>query len=315
MVAIKSPKGTGKSTTIAPIVQKAYAQGKKVLLLTHRIQLANDLCKKFGVWYVSDLGSTGLSKVPGMGLCVDSLHPNSQAQFDHSEWEGCTVVLDEVEQLLKHLLTSQTCQKKRISILETFFSLLKGAERVIIADADLSDISVKYIKNIMGVKPFVIRNDYQLEGYNCYRHPNPESVITKTDHLLAAGEKVLLLLAAQKAKSMFGTQNLEDWYREKFPELRILRIDAESLADETHPAYGAITNINEILLNYDLVIASPSIETGISIDIRGHFTSVCEIATGVQSEASVRQALGRVREPIDRHVFVSPFGFGTTPRG
>ncbi|NEP53273.1 MAG: DUF3854 domain-containing protein, partial [Moorea sp. SIO3C2] len=40
LVAIKSPKGTGKSSSIAPIVQKAIAQGKKVLLPTHRIQLA-----------------------------------------------------------------------------------------------------------------------------------------------------------------------------------------------------------------------------------------------------------------------------------
>ncbi|NEO80656.1 plasmid replication protein, CyRepA1 family [Moorena sp. SIO4G3] len=315
LLAIKSPKGTGKSTSIAPIGQRAIAQGKRLLLLTHRIQLTTALCKIFGVSYVSDLASTKLSKVPGMGLCIDSLHPNSQAHFDPSEWEGCTVVIDEVEQVLQHLLNSKTCQKKRISILKTLFSLLKVAERVIIADADLSDISLKYIKNIMGVNPFVIRNDYQLEGANYYRHPNKESVITKVDHLLAAGEKVLLLLAAQKAKSPFGTQNLEDWFREKFPELKILRIDAESLADKTHPAYGAITKINEILLDYDLVIASPSIETGISIDIRGHFKAVCAIANGVQSEASVRQALARVREPIDRHVFVSSFGFGTIGNG
>jgi len=39
-----------------------------------------------------------------------------------------------------------------------------------------------------------------------------------------------------------------------------------------------MTSLNQVLGNYDVVLASPVIETGVSIDIRGHFTSVWGIA-------------------------------------
>lgn len=94
--------------------------------------------------------------------------------------------------------------------------------------------------------------------------------------------------SAQKAKSKWGTQALEERFRHKFPHLRILRIDSESVADPSHAAFGCIAHLNEILTQYDLVIASPSLETGVSIDIRGHFDGVWGIFQGVQPVNSVR---------------------------
>ncbi|MCC5632688.1 hypothetical protein LC613_34390 [Nostoc sphaeroides CHAB 2801] len=76
-------------------------------------------------------------------------------------------------------------------------------------------------------------------------------------------------------------------FRRKFPHLRILRIDSESVADRSHPAMGCIAHLNEILTEYDLVIASPSLETGVSIDIQGHFDGVWGIFQGVQPVNSV----------------------------
>ncbi|HEY9799441.1 MAG TPA: plasmid replication protein, CyRepA1 family [Leptolyngbyaceae cyanobacterium] len=121
----------------------------------------------------------------------------------------------------------------------------------------------------------------------------------------------LLCCSAQKAKSKWGTQALEERFRRKFPHLRILRIDSDSVGDPTHPAYGCIAHLNQILTQYDLVIASPSLETGVSIDIKGHFNSVWGIFQGVQPVNSVRQMLARLREAVDRHIWVSRYGMGT----
>ena len=57
---------------------------------------------------------------------------------------------------------------------------------------------------------------------------------------------------------------LESYLQLEFPDKKILRIDSETVADPNHPAYGCIAHLNEILPNYDLAIASPSIETGVS---------------------------------------------------
>jgi primosomal protein N' len=65
-----------------------------------------------------------------------------------------------------------------------------------------------------------------------------------------------------KGKVKWGTQNLENYLLKLFPELRILRIDAESIADPNHPAFACVDKLNEGLPLYDVAIASPSIETG-----------------------------------------------------
>jgi hypothetical protein len=127
-------------------------------------------------------------------------------------------------------------------------------------------------------------------------------------HLLNSGTEVqkrrvsghhLLCCSAQKAKSKWGTQALEERFRRKYPHLRILRIDSESVTDPSHAAFGCIAHLNEILT---------SLETGVSIDIRGYFDSVWGIFQGVQSVNSVRQMLARLRETVDRHIWVREWG-------
>ena len=62
-------------------------------------------------------------------------------------------------------------------------------------------------------------------------------------------------------------------------------------------------------------MASPSIETGVSIELEDHFTSVWVIAQGIQGENSVRQTLGRVRNNIPRHIWCASYGFNKIGNG
>jgi hypothetical protein len=55
----------------------------------------------------------------GFGLCIDSLHPGSKAKFDLTDndaFDGCILVIDECEQVLKHLLNSATLKSNRAEI-------------------------------------------------------------------------------------------------------------------------------------------------------------------------------------------------------
>ncbi|MFP3324948.1 hypothetical protein R0K05_17925, partial [Planococcus sp. SIMBA_160] len=56
------------------------------------------------------------------------------------------------------------------------------------------------------------------------------------------GEKILIPLDCQKAKSTWGSINIESFINQAFPEAKVLRIDAESIGDENHPAYRIIDN-------------------------------------------------------------------------
>lgn len=319
LVAIKSPKGTGKTEALTLEVSKAVCRGQKVVVLTHRVQLGEALCSRFGIDYVTEFRHSETKGVFGYGLCIDSLHENSQARFNPDEWEDTTVIIDECEQVFWHLLNSSTCQKERVPILRSLKRLMENVlsseeGRVFLSDADLSDIALNYVKSLAGfpVEPYVIVNDGQpSKGWDVYLYEgnDPSQLVKALVKEIENGGVPMVCCSAQKLSSPWGTQNLEAYLKKLFPKRRILRIDSETVSDPLHPAYGCIGNLNEILGDFDIVLASPSIETGVSIDLKGHFTSVWGIAQGVQMADSIRQALSRVRESVPRHLWAREQGF------
>ncbi|MGK7927175.1 MAG: plasmid replication protein, CyRepA1 family [Spirulina sp.] len=326
LIGLKSPKGTGKTQFLEKVVKQAIAEKKWVLIIGHRVRLVESLCQRFGLNYITEVCSDRALGLLGYGLCIDSLHPNSQAQFNAANWQDGIVIIDEVEQVLWHGLNSKTCQGNRVAILRSLKTLMQnvlgGDGKVYVADADLTDVSLDYLIALAGInlQPFIIRNDWQPDredAWPIYHYPDeaPDRLVGDLEAHIAEGGRPFVCLSAQKLKSQWGTRNLEAYLKEKFPRAKILRIDSESLADPTHAAYGCMNNLNNILRYYDIVLASPSIETGVSIDLKGHFTSVWAIAQGIQSENSVRQAIGRIRENIPRYLWIASFGFNQVGNG
>ena len=326
LIVLKAPKGTGKTEWLATEVAKAHDQERRVLIITHRIQLGEALCNRFGVNYVTEVRTNETGTLLGYGVCVDSLHQESQARFNPNDWSNDVIIIDECDQVFWHLLNSGTeVQKRRVSVLKNLKQLVQNVlgssqGKIYLSSADVSDTDVKYVLSLAGeyrVNPFVILNNYRHVAGNCYNYSgnNPKNLIAALDKAISKGGHHLLCCSAQKAKSKWGTQALEERFSRKFPHLRILRIDSESVADPSHAAFGCIAHLNEILTQYDLVIASPSLETGVSIDIRGHFDGVWGIFQGVQPVNSVRQMLARVRETVDRHIWVREWGMGVVGNG
>ncbi|MCC5655043.1 DUF3854 domain-containing protein [Nostoc sp. XA013] len=326
LIILKAPKGTGKTEWLATEVAKAHDQERRVLIITHRIQLGEALCNRFGVNYVTEVRTNETGTLLGYGVCVDSLHQESQARFNPNDWANDVIIIDECDQVFWHLLNSGTeVQKRRVSVLKNLKQLVQNVlgssqGKIYLSSADVSDTDVKYVLSLAGeyrVNPFVIVNNYRHVAGNCYNYSgnNPKNLIAALDKAISKGGHHLLCCSAQKAKSKWGTQALEERFRRKYPHLRILRIDSESVADPSHAAFGCIAHLNEILTQYDLVIASPSLETGVSIDIRGHFDGVWGIFQGVQPVNSVRQMLARLRETVDRHIWVREWGMSVVGNG
>ncbi|MEO1341129.1 MAG: plasmid replication protein, CyRepA1 family, partial [Cyanobacteria bacterium J06635_13] len=350
LIGLKSPKGSGKTYLLEQIVDRAIKEGKWVLLLTHRIQLGEALCQRVGLPYLSEIKTVEYGTTLGYGLCIDSLHPNSGAKFNADNWDDGIVIIDEAEQVIWHMLNSATCANERVEILAQFKTLiqnnLSGDGQVYLADADLSDVAIDYIRSLAGfhVDPFVVVNDWQppIEQrwtIHNYEDKNSARLVRDLVNHIEAGGRPFISCSAQKLKSKWGTQNLESYLQQKFPNKKILRIYSETVADPSHPAYGCIAHLNEILPNYDLAIASPSIETGVSIEcertdrchsevpltfqllLQGiktnlgkiksvpHFDSVWAIAQGVQTVDSIRQALARIRASVPRYLWAAKRGF------
>ena len=319
IIGVKSPKGTGKTEALKPLIDKLDSDS--VYLLSHRIQLCQALCTRLNIPYVDDIIGGKCDRSKGFGVVVDSLHGQGKGQFDVENdayllTKKYVVILDEVEQVLWHLLNSSTeVREHRTEVIKQLQLLLLNADKVICLDADLTDVSLDFIQSATNCKDddiFIINNEYKEGGYQILNYQETTPVNWLSDLLKAIdnGDKILIATDSQKIKGKFSTQNIESILIKKFPHLSglILRIDSETIADPEHPAYGCITKINEIIKQYFIVLISPSVGTGISIDVKNYFDSVWGCFQGVQSENAVRQQLIRLRDNVPRRLWIAPNG-------
>lgn len=111
-------------------------------------------------------------------------------------------------------------QKRRVSVLKNLKQLVQNVlgssqGKIYLSSADVSDTDVKYVLSLAGeyrVNPFVIVNNYRDSAGNCYNYSgsNPKNLIAALDKAISIGGHHLLCCSAQKAKSKWGTQALED---------------------------------------------------------------------------------------------------------
>ncbi|QDZ41654.1 DUF3854 domain-containing protein (plasmid) [Euhalothece natronophila Z-M001] len=315
ILGIKSPKGTGKTEAIGDYVQEYINAGIPVLLLSHRRQLVEALSERFGIDNAYNFRVSDTRGVLGLALCSDSLHSNSQVNFNPHNWDDFVLIIDEVEQMIPHTLisTGTDVANHRTEVLANLSTLCQNAKQIILSDADLSDRGLNYISSLTGhCQQKVIVNDFQpAKGRKLYNYPSPEALLH--DLLLELDDpdsKVLIPIDAQRASSKWGSQTVETYIKTRYPHLKVLRIDSETVANPEHEAFGIANLINQAIKDYDVVIYTPVLGTGISIDVENHFTAVYSFNQGTQSENSTRQFLARLRDDIPRHCYFKPIGVG-----
>ena len=310
LIGIKSAKKTGKTQLLAKIAGLAE-EGVPILVPLHRQQLAKELGRRLGIEYRTELTKAG--RQLGYSLCVDSLHPHANPPFKPNNWSGAILMLDEADQVIWHALNSPTCKFNRVPMLETFKELvqnvIEGGGKIFLSDADLSPLAIEYMEKLIGhpVKRWIVENHYNpnLQKRILYHFESPEMLLKQIFEAIERGEKIINHTAAQRAKSQWSTINLEKLIKKLFKHLNlnILRIDGESSTEPSHPADGVMGNLNAVLRLYDIVITSPVLETGVSIDVK-HFDGVYCFAGGVQTVEAVCQTIERVRDDVPRYLYV-----------
>ncbi|WP_055077441.1 plasmid replication protein, CyRepA1 family [Pseudanabaena sp. 'Roaring Creek'] len=306
IVALQSAKGTGKTKAIAAIV----AGTDKLALLGHRVSLVRNLCKVMNADFKGDLDMadgqfiTDSAYSARVGACVDSL-----LAFDPRQFVDCDLVIDEVEQVLRHLISGSTCNKdgKRSALLARLHILVKVARRVIVADADLSDISLNYLQALRGdgADVFLIKNEFQPEGYPA-RFIVANNDVPIIQELLAdvtRGNRVFV--ATDSKSSSKAIAKLVEKIRAIRPKIRVLLFNSDTSGGRHETDF--MSNINKRVFNYDVIIATPSMSTGVSIEVK-RFHKVYGLFYGTVTDADASQALSRVRDNVPRTVWCAERG-------
>lgn len=296
VLAIRSPKGSGKTERLADLVAQNKRHQRSTLLIGHRVHLLRNLTERTKLDNYQDLEEGFLTAYSA--VCLNSLASRSYGpSYD-------TVIIDESEQVLQTLIGDHL-KGIRNEVFIAFHEHIKNARLVVVLDADLSPLTLEVLRLLRAEHPderaVGVINTYPIGANRTTRHYMDRYHLLH-DAIEAAldGEKVYYATNSINRATTVA-RIMETLGKE------VLLVTSETGEKEhvrafiEHPAAEAI--------KYDVLVTSPTLSTGVSIDAykgKHHFTRVYgEFGLNPGTFLDADQALSRVRdETIPHNVWI-----------
>jgi hypothetical protein len=285
--------------------------------------------------YGEEIENINAASIKTLALCWDSLWRTKDRDLKES-----LIVIDEAELGFKHFITGSTCKRNRPYLLQTFKDKLNeclmSGGRVILSDADLTDLPINYVRDILPIpiKPFIVTNDYIGEETRWivdFRTGSRGNTLTDTIDAIKDGAYLAITTDSQAE-----AQALEKLILQDFPDefcafldadgnitddaqarkkALIVRIDRTTTESEVGKKF--IQKPNEQILHWKprILIYTPSMGVGVSIDestqrwdadweeMVPYFDAVYGLFFGVIEPSQCRQQLSRFRVNVPRIVY------------
>ncbi|MEG3923090.1 hypothetical protein QUA07_28845 [Microcoleus sp. T3_A4] len=296
ITAIKAGLGRGKTQWLAWLT--AVCTLGKFFLLGHRNALLRGTSERCNFYHIQfDEGWKMLSDPDGrIASCVDSL----LRFLDDSADYNCTIILDEVESVVRHILTSRTISASdRIAILEKFTRLLSSASRIILLDGHLTDATVAYIASLApGKEVTKYENTFKatlpkVEIFKGSGAPLKASQIEAFKNLILKADRPAVFCDS-KNDGIALCRQLEEVHGAGTG----LLLTADNSTEDLQAEF--IKNPSESISSHkwSFIVATPLLQDGVDISIPDYFSEVFGMFGGVVTVNSVCQMVRRVRHPI-----------------
>ena len=311
---IKSGKGTGKTEAMSQLLKNKKPKKlgvETVLLIGHRQSLIRNLSKRLGLHcYLDDQQGkpTDVAK-KRYGVCLDSLKKVDGSNYD-------IIVIDEVEQVLSHFL-SETMADAALEIFSVFKRLIAAASKVVVMDADLGWTSFLTLTNMRSPSKEVevdaqfILNTWRPKGTSIDLYGSKEHLVGALINRLENGKRVFVASNSKAEVDRLVSGIEKHWKDCGLMPLRIIAITSENSVKPEVQQF--IENIKQEILNYDLVLSSPSMSTGVDISFDLDESKVDSVfgifETRINIHTDIDQQISRVRHPNEIGVWVSPARF------
>ena len=329
---IKSPKASGKTYFLQRYVNNytsryksfiefeednyeedkpLYDKDKRVLLIGHRQSLIGEICNRIDLnSYLKDdtLPDNEVKKnKERYGVCLDSLWKVEYEKYG-------LIIIDEVEQVLAHFL-SETIGPKRYKSYENFSRLITEAKNIIVLDADISWVSFNAFTDIIrennssktNKKVHIHINQFKSDNSDIKMYLSDNHLIEDVKKAVIEGKKIFIS-SNSKARISRLDKIIAGLKTSDGEEIKKLSVTSNNSKDTE--VQNFILNIKKEILKYQVVLASPSLGTGIDItfnddeEIIDHVFGFYE--TQVNNHLDIDQQLSRVRHPKSISVYVSP---------
>ena len=295
LVGIKSALGTGKTEVLKALGAWARERGLELIFIGYRNNLLRQTCDRIpDLYHVGDEDKVFLDSDYHKAICH-----HSAGLIDPSQMGNRIIILDECVSDLSDMLTSKLTAGRRKDGTDSrqvrlahIEELVKNCYGVVALDAYLSDTELDFLRKLRQFD-FVHKLENTYRNKMNVRMVNQKSTVTRAilDDALA-GANLLVTATTQK-----HCENLEkSLIRIGIPETSICRIDGTTDRDDTIGLF--FRNPKAYLEEYrpQIVILSPTAESGISIDLAGYFTTHYHFHLGNLGILSGLQFLGRYRD-------------------
>ena len=315
---IQGGTGSGKSTyifnEIDRIRDEALESGEdtRFFIIGYRNTLLLQTAAKTGFYHIHDAAAAPMMNDPnGMFCaCLDSLW-----RFKATDFIGAVVVLDEFCSVIHHGLKSGTLEKNRELILAHFVEMISLAKYVICLDAHLSDLFVNYLQKIdksgkpifkhqnvfKAPKPHILMLGGSYDFTEKVKKNDRSPILYRLDEKLAEGGKVAIATDSQ-----VQGEAIEEIYAPL--GYKILRIDSKTTPKEEIKRFFEDCDGNIAKEKPDILIYTPSAESGLDISIPDYFSIQCCFFFGVIGVNPMIQMIGRIRDPkVPRYVWCKEY--------
>jgi hypothetical protein len=285
-----------KSQTIGATVKARVAAGGKALTVTHYRSLAGNLTLTCDAVHYDDIDQRRVADVNNAVYVINSGYKRlHKGRLVPAETYGC----DEWGQVLTRF-TSTSDFANKVECWEAHNEYARLAETLMLADANPSEAHLTYLRAVRGDEPMTMHVSRTRGGLGRRIQPYAQrgGVRRSLCHALRRGENGWLAV-----DSVRQARRLAAWFRKEFPDLSILLVCRDTTGEPEVEQF--FRDPNAASAEYRLVIASPTISTGVSIE-NDHFSWVGgEFGAQVRTPTDAWQALSRVRGAPLLHVWVN----------
>lgn len=306
VIVLRAPMGAGKTQRAGqPLAAWARANGLKMLAICHRVSLVSELAKRLELTHYGDLPAEIAWAADGLATCLPSItRPEHAAFVDRAE----AVFIDEIAQVLRFIEAEKHCRTRAATnaeVLAKLRAIVTRARVVLVADAGADRRTVEFLESCRPQERFRIVEvqDPDRNGIAATYHVGASAagaVVGQSLEELASGGKVWLAIEGKDRTKALGRFFAEQGWR-------CLAIHADNKGNAPQSAF--LENPEREARQYDIILASPVIGSGLSIEHKDgqHFTFGGFIGGGSRlTPADAAQMLRRVR-------YLTRFALGLLP--
>lgn len=287
-----APMGSGKTRNV--ITPFSQIEDKTFAAIAHRRSLISDLSGKLGIDNYDDMNAAKAEVSEKMAICLPSI---KSLQLQSFIGRVQNLAIDEISQNIR-FTSSKECKVAGANQEDVFMGLkqlVNEAERVIVADASIDQTTLDFMQEARPDEVFTIVEQIPTnKNRKCFLYGDRADLLTKVMMELQEGGNVWFSVeSAERAEVL----------KQMFEKYNVLTITSKN--SKTKQIKHFLENIEEESRKYQMVIASPAISSGVSVEHKGapHFTMIAGMASGHSvCFSDFAQMLGRVRYVPHYHV-------------